>query len=335
MILQKFKALLPFRLKESLKKFYEYSILVPNFIYDAFRYAIFSGTRLSYQNRYQVRALLVKHYHVIEKGLSLKNPRPGFGASVVSRTIYFAKKYERSFGIDDVFCFCFNALCEYKRFNQLHGIENSELEYFLDEFREKVSQSSVFEGGSKSVSKSAVLDSCGGNFEELALNRFSLRQFSASSVDPSIIEEAARIAAKSPCVCNRPTTSIISFSQSEEKNMILKLQNGNRGFGDDASHIILILADLRSFNGSAERNQSFIDGGLTAMSFVYALQSKGIGTCFLNWSVNFGTDMKLKKKLGIPSHYNIITAIAVGNFPDEFSVAQSPKLDLSEFYYAK
>jgi len=248
--------------------------------------------------------------------------------------MYFARSYENSFGIDEVFCYCFNTLSEYHHFNYKSGIKNVDLERFLNEFSGKVRQFGISGGGSRKLRKDDILESCTGSFEKLALCRSSLRQFSKSPVDPEIIKEAARVAAKSPCVCNRPTTCIMSFSRAEEKRMILELQNGNRGFGDDASHIILVLADLRSFNGSAERNQSFIDGGLTAMSFVYALQSKCIGTCFLNWSVNLSIDMKLKNRLGIPNYYNIITAIAVGHYPEEFSVAQSPKIDLSEFYIA-
>lgn len=335
MIAQEFKRLLPFRLKEGLKRLFEYAILLPNYFYDFVRYGRYSGTRLSYENKHQIRALLVKHYHVIEKGLSLKDPRPGFGVPVVKRTIFFARKYQYSFGVDKAFCYCFNTLSEYHVLNQKYGVSNSELEAFLWEFKNKVNQLGVVDGGSKHLARDEVLKHCNGNFEKLALNRFSLRQFSKLPVADEVIKEAAVIAAKVPCVCNRPTTRIMSFGRSVEKEKILRLQNGNRGFGEQASHIILILADLRSFNGAAERNQSFIDGGLTAMSLVYALQSKGVGTCFLNWSVNLTVDLELKKVLSIPGYYNVITAIAVGHFPNKFSVAQSPKIDLAEFYDAR
>ena len=66
------------------------------------------------------------------------------------------------------------------------------------------------------------------------------------------------------------------------------------------------------------------------MSLVWALHSRGIGTCYLNWSAEREQDMKLRRVADIPDSENIITLMAVGNLPDQFSVASSPRRDLRE-----
>ncbi|MNP41368.1 malonic semialdehyde reductase [compost metagenome] len=164
----------------------------------------------------------------------------------------------------------------------------------------------------------------------MAANRFSIRVFNETPVSEELIKEAANIARKSPSVCNRQTTRIYSFSTPEQKKSLLALQNGNRGFGHLASHVIAITSDLQCFTGTGERHQAYVDGGLMAMSFVYALQSLGIGSCFLNWSVTADIDERFRRISGIPKSHVIVTLIAIGNIPEKLNIAESPRLPVNE-----
>ena len=62
------------------------------------------------------------------------------------------------------------------------------------------------------------------------------------------------------------------------------------------------------------------------MSLIYTLYSKGFATCALNWDVPYNREDKLKRILNMGNEA-IMMFIAVGNYPDEFDVAQSEKLD--------
>src|SRR5690606_37048856 len=106
--------------------------------------------------------------------------------------------------------------------------------------------------------------------------------------------------------------------EGDYKMNVLKHQNGNSGFGQDADKVLIITAELMDFRGPRERNQAYIDGGMFSMSLMYALHSLGVGTCALNLSLNYNDELKLKKVAKIPESEVTIMMMALGRFPDEF-----------------
>ena len=57
--------------------------LTRDYVYDLIRYARYSNTYNRLNSFHKLEAMIVAHYHVIEKGLSLPESRPGFGKDVV------------------------------------------------------------------------------------------------------------------------------------------------------------------------------------------------------------------------------------------------------------
>jgi nitroreductase len=316
---------------DRVKFFREVFIFIPNYLNDAYRYARYSATRLNVNNKNELRAMLIKNFHIIEKGLSLPSPRPGFGRVVVDKTISQLEQYLKNHGVDVLSFQVENALNAYIDFNKLHNQDVSHVESSLQYVRRKFlkGQSLSNEGGVLTISREEILHKATEGFKGLAENRFSIRVFDEEPVSLDLIKKAADISRKTPSVCNRQTARIFIFG-GNKKDDLLALQNGNRGFGHTASHVAVITSDLHCFTGIGERNQAYVDGGLMAMSFVYALQSLGVGSCFLNWSVTFGIDRELKKLADIPSSHVVVTLIAIGNIPAELKVAASPRLCLSE-----
>jgi nitroreductase len=105
---------------------------------------------------------------------------------------------------------------------------------------------------------------------------------------------------------------------------LLSFHNGNKGFGHKLGAVLIVTADLRALYEIGERNQAWIDGGLFAMSLVYALHAARLGTCMLNWSVDCEHDQVFRKEFDVPDHEVIITFIGVGCVPHIFEVAASP-----------
>ncbi|MCV7433934.1 nitroreductase family protein [Mycolicibacterium bacteremicum] len=160
-------------------------------------------------------------------------------------------------------------------------------------------------------------------FDNLIESRESVRHFAKSAVALSDIEEAARIADNSPSVCNRQGSRIRVFARGPAADALLKYQNGNTGFGADASFTLLITHDLETMVAPSERNQAFVDGGLYAMTLVYALHARGIGTCCLNWSTTQAKDRGLRREIGLPPNEVVIMMVAVGYPAEDSRVAVS------------
>jgi nitroreductase len=162
-----------------------------------------------------------------------------------------------------------------------------------------------------------------GDFAALAGSRHSLRIFGDEAVKEDAVFSALEIARKTPSACNRQPWHVYWVRTPEAKNKLLEIQSGHRGFGAGADSFLIVTADIQSYFGVVERHQTFIDGGLYAMSLLYALHYAGLGACPLNWCVAFKTDMKLRNMFAIPDSENVIMIIAIGTLPQEIKAAKS------------
>ncbi|NMM88405.1 hypothetical protein B2J88_29325 [Rhodococcus sp. SRB_17] len=156
-----------------------------------------------------------------------------------------------------------------------------------------------------------------------------MRNFSDELVDRARLEHAIVIAQKTPSVCNRQSSRVRIYPRGVAADSVLALQNGNRGFGHTASHVLVVTSDLTAFVSAGERNQPFVDGGMFAMSLVYALQDQGISSCCLNWSTVKAQDAKIRRLLSIEDDEAVVMLIAVGFAADNAKATISRKRLLS------
>ncbi|AXI48876.1 nitroreductase [Sulfitobacter sp. SK012] len=229
------------------------------------------------------------------------------------------RAFETQLGSEFATIWARSVLEHYRNFNRAHAIRSDVVDGFLDN-----SELCSALGGITQLNTERS-DEFAEAFRALALSRHSVRQFSDTSVDAKLIHDATLIAAKSPSVCNRQSARLHHITDPDLKQKALEIQGGNRGFGAQIPELLIVTSDLSSFLSSAERYQCWIDGGLFAMSLVYALHSKGLGTCMLNWSVDASRDIALRKHVDIPASENVIVFIAVGHLPKNLTVATSPR----------
>lgn len=109
----------------------------------------------------------------------------------------------------------------------------------------------------------------------------------------------------------------------------MKIHKGVSGIRN-INKLLVVTTDLDTFSGPGERNQCFIDGGIFLMSLVLSLSYVGLGSCILNWSVNFNKDILIRKLMKIGKSENIIAFVAVGHLPDKVKVALSIRRKVSE-----
>jgi len=331
-MIQTLKNRLPNRAIDIIKLLVYQSTLPFNALYDFARYARYSASSLFWRDSNKLKGMLIKDYHRLEKGMALPEPRRGFGQKVAERLIGNMKTSIQRYGPDATVALCLSVLEAYVAFQVEQGVELDAitadlhiLSRLLAEHRDKANTGGLLHITRRQLRKSADID-----FEAFSSSRYSVRQFTGNPVPDETIAAAIKAAQKTPSVCNRQAWRTHLYHDAERCRQILRLQNGNKGFGDRASHIAVITVDLKYFEGPGERSQAFVDGGLYAMSLVYALHAAGVGSCFLNWSQPMLQDMKMHKIGEIPSNEIIITFLAIGEMPEELSVARSCRRDIDE-----
>ena len=308
-----------------------------DYLYDFKRFLKWSAVERKFDNQTQLRARITIGYHKIEKGLSLRAPRPGFGAQAVENLLSDLAEYEEKYGLDETAQIAINVLLAYYHFNLEHGLKDEQLYQKLIALEDMLPNdgSVTCAGGVTIVTKKQIHDAARCDLRPFFESRYSVRHFGPDDVDMHLIERAVAMAQKTPSVCNRQAWKVYVFGSEEGKRKVLGLQHGNRGFGEQASKVLIVTSELGNFMHLGERNQCWIDGGMYAMSLVYALHSLGLGTCCLNWCVKPEVDQKLRQVVGISDSESIIMMIAVGHLPDELKVAQSPRKKIDEVLVIK
>lgn len=301
------------------------------FAHDRRLFARESGTFDVRRRRASLEAALIKAYHRVEKGLALAQPRPGFGRDAIDTLLddgaYFVRHHGKTLTITRLL----NVLDEYRVFNERHGVDLGWLMPRLQTLRALASGAPASdEGGTRSVTREQIHAAARIDFASFVEHRFSIRQFSEEPVSDAQIEQAVQLAKRCPSVCNRESGHVFVASDRDTMARVLALQNGNRGFGEQAARVLVITSRLDTFLTVGERYQCWIDGGLFAMTLVYALHAQGLGTCCLNWSVEPDADRALKRVAGIPDGHAVIMMLAVGHLPETLRVAQSPRRPLSD-----
>lgn len=312
-------------------KLYKLIKLKSNFKQDMKKFQNYSFDYTKSKTKRHYEAELIFYYHKIEKGLALPNPRIGFGKQNIRHLITILDKYVKEYGWDDVSLISLNTLYEYYYFNEKNNLKLDSLYKQLKKLENTLhGKERLYIGGVDIVTKKEIYEKARINFKDFAYSRYSIRDFAPGDVSIDKIKEAVYIAQKTPSVCNRQSSKVYVYSDNELKKKILSYQNGNVGFGDKASIILVVTIDLKDFRGINERNQGFIDGGMYAMSLIYALHSLGLGTCALNLSITNKTERKLKRVAKIDESEIPIMMIAVGKIPEKLRVASSPRRRVEE-----
>ena len=182
-----------------------------------------------------------------------------------------------------------------------------------------------FSGGTKDLTKQAVQSDSAIDFKRFTESRYSVRNFSDEPVDVELIKQALKIAEKSPSACNRQPWKVYVY-KGKRKDEILSLQGGNRGFTENIDTAILVACNVESYFVH-EMDLPFVDGGLYAMTLMFALHSLGVGTIPLSCAMMKDKQKALYKHFEIKDNEIPVLLIGVGNLKEEFKVALSNRYD--------
>lgn len=288
------------------RKFYQYTFQV--------------GNCQSYE---QYEGAITRAYHTIEKGMAYKNYRAGFGENNINMLLnlmekYVAEKY-------DITAFFYetalSVLEAYVQKNADYGYVNKIVNDRIKNLPGKPNQ----EGGIIVFQPYTDEQLQTVSYEQLIVNRHSIREFSDEPVPVEVLCDAVRLAQYTPSACNRQgwRTRIIA-DKTTVKN-VLSNQNGNRGFTDEIDKLLVVTADLRYFNRDREIHQIFIDGGMYAMRVLDSLNYKKVATIPLSASLKAEQEKNIRKILNIHEAEEFILIIGVGNYPEICQTTKSKR----------
>jgi len=289
------------------------------------RFSKYAATGFKSKSRENVRSKLMYYTHQIEKGLSRSNFRPNFGDAPILNLSKVMEEWLK-LETDKQDIFFLNALAVMKNYflkHEILEIETDKKRFFSEQLLELIMQESDFKLSSTIKVKKVDKDqNHQHNFHELAMKRYSVREYSTLPVDANLLIEAIKIAQKSPSVCNRQSARIHIVENLKKIEEILEVQSGFKGYLPP-NKLVIITSDIRTFLKGSERTQSYIDGGLFAMSLMYALEFLSLASVPLSTMLSPKNEKKFREIAQIPEHENLIMVIAIGHFLEEVEVPTS------------
>lgn len=281
--------------------------------------------------RAHLDALLRMDSHRLEKGLALKEPRPGFGQGTAHELLDNLKTALDRFGPSQTTAVAIRALEEYLDFQRGHEAEPAGLAHELETLKQRLgADAGQGQAGRRWIGREQIQADARIDLDRFMRSRHSIRQFTAEPVDAEQVKQAVATARYTPSVCNRQNWRVYAFSRPDDIRRLLEHQNGNRGFGEQVPFLLLLTADLEGFTDETERHQGWLDGGMFAMSVVNALHARGLGTCCLNLCHGAWMEQRIRYTADIPDQEVLLMLIAVGHLPDRLAVAWSERKPLEE-----
>ena len=304
--------------------------VIPELFNEAIRLVYGLGNSHTHSMQKKFEASITISYHGIEKGMCLPSPRTAFGENKIFSLIAELNKYKLAYPGSDFIKKPIGTIAAYLEFNKSKGYVNKEIESKLNILmRDCEKNDQCFINGIKSIKKEEIVNNSCIDFKTFTLSRHSIRNFSKEDVSDALIIEALEIAKNTPSSCNRQPWKTYIFKDKTKKNSLLNFQGGNNGFMDSIRVAILITSDLNNYFIN-EIHQAYIDGGLYAMTLIYAFHSLGIGTIPLTTSFKQGKSRLLHKEFNIPVNESLIMIVGIGHLPEKFNVACSVRKNIEK-----
>lgn len=283
------------------------------------------------QNIKKMQYALLRENHTIEKGMSMKSPRKGFGQEKALKLLQGLQLYQQKYGNNDFLDYPIATMKSYIELTKNNGIEIPLIESKFDELCKLSGINSdkiEIKAGIKEVKKEDIWNKSKINFEDFVNVRHSIRYFANEIPDINIINKALTIAQRTPSACNRQSwySYIFEYDKTQE---LLAWQGGAKGFEKDIPMAILVTTSLNAFM-NWEPYQAYVDGGMYAMSLIYALHSEGLGTIPLSTGFSMKQIKKLHKQFNIPESEVPIVIIGIGNLLDRFNIAISERKQIKQ-----
>lgn len=303
---------------------------LPEYYYDLKLFYKYSAA-MGLNSETKLISMIVRDYHVIEKGLTMPESRCGFGQLIILNLMSNCARYISLYGTEnEQLKHAIDVVYEYEAFHIKQATSvNERIQEAID--RLKLLKQTNSYCIQKTITKDLYFAKAAESFCSFSWSRASVRNYSEEDLPINLIKQSIDIARNTPSVCNRQTSRVYVFTEKEKIRNILEIQGGNRGFGHLANKLIVVTSELGVFLYLNERTQAFIDGGMFAMNLLYALHYHKIAACILNCSHSADKDRKMRKACPIKESEVFIAMIVCGQASENFKIALSPRNSLDKY----
>lgn len=293
------------------------------------------GWRRRGNDYWRLSSELVYWYHKLEKGLCLPPAaRRFYGVDAARETCRLVKEWENStFDRNHaILKAAIEALRAWR--DRLNDVPppSGEHKALIEQVARLLEDYAIDSRYSTPILSKSVDSSAFAHLRDLLEARRSTRDFEPDPVPEQQLEAAISAAQLSPSACNRQPWRLHFYRQPADVKAMLRLQNGNAGFGHTVPLLAVLTSDLGTFFDSTERMEPALDGGLFLMSFVLALQAQGLSSCCLNWCVDPEVDAQGHEIGQIPSDERILTFLAIGKSSPNSTVPRSARRPLQDVF---
>lgn len=275
---------------------------------------------------------LLRENHTIEKGMSIRNTRRGFGQAKVTALIQRLRLYNRLYGSQDksFLIYPLSTIKAYIVYQNQDKVDIPEIKKLYATLCKEANISSDTIGvpaGIDRVLAANLQKEAVGNFSSLLYSRHSIRYFKDELPSKELLEQALSLSSRTPSACNRQAWHTHIYF-GDDAHELLHMQGGCKGFCEDVHCCVVVTADMKGFLGH-EPFQCYIDGGLYAQNLINALHYVGLGTIPLSCGFMRRKLKRIQKKFGIPPNEVMIVIIGTGVMFDEMKIAISTRKAVS------
>lgn len=284
--------------------------------------------RWSLRNPGESSYLLRRNIHRLEKGLIMEPRRPVFGRDYIGETVAALKSTATAtadHGTSTELFWARGVLDEY--FDVVSTADDAKVRKARDKYKEVVKQLPGVKEGPKPYSAETLSTKpvTPDEFAELCRIRRSVRWYDGRKVPRDVIDRAIAAAGTAPSACNRQPFRYLIFDEPELVSRIASIPMGTTGFSDNFPALAVLVGDLGAYFDERDRHVIYIDGSLSAMTFMFALQTEGIASCSINWPDLKAKEIALRKELDLEANERVIMMISLGYARDEGGVPASVK----------
>ena len=282
------------------------------------------------EGEWRVNYFLRRSIHRLEKGLSMRPRKPVFAEDIIAETVDSFVATLRKGTESEELTWAHDVLEEY--FSVCAGTEtvNAAKAVFEAILREISLERSAKGKLTPFMRKDSVQQPVTyDGLLALSRRRRSVRWYRAEPVPRALIDQAVEIAALSPSACNRQPFYFRIFDDPESLKKTRLLPMGIKGFADNIPVMVAVVGQLRAYPEPRDRHVIYVDGGLAAMSFMYALETLGLGSCPVNWPDIVERERQAEDILGLEKDERIVMWISLGYPCEEGVIPRSSKLSIN------
>lgn len=264
--------------------------------------------------------LLRRNIHRLEKGLIMQPRRNLFAESYILETVIAFDAYIKSNNIDNnLLEWSFNILKSYFQVVGVSHVISKSKEIFKNasDNKRNIQEENLPIPFKRSDSQHIAITY--NDLLDLSLRRRSIRWYQNRGVERKLIDSALRVSLLSPSACNRQPFRYQIFDEPNIVNAVINIPGGTAGWSHSPPVVVALLGQLNAFCEERDKHVVYIDGSLSAMAFMLALETLGLGSCAINFPDIPEYHEEIKRVANLKDFETTIMLIALG-YPDEDSL---------------